>query len=94
MPRFALKKSNAAAAALASRSVLPEQAEPKGLDVASLNRLLQRRSIPSSAPADNDCHRAEPRTHVSQAHEGPMSEMRRQESEEAAGTSTADASGH
>ena len=36
MPKSALKKSNAAAAALASRPELPEQPEPDTLDVANL----------------------------------------------------------
>lgn len=39
MPRSALKKSNAAAAAQAARPPLPEQPDPKDLDVAALTPL-------------------------------------------------------
>lgn len=39
MPKSALKKSNAAAAALAARPELPEQPDPSKLDVASLTPL-------------------------------------------------------
>lgn len=39
MPRSALKKSNAAAAAQAARPPLPEQPDPKTLDVAALTPL-------------------------------------------------------
>jgi translation initiation factor 2 subunit 3 len=38
-PKSALKKTNAAAAAAASKPVLPEQPDPKDLDVASLTPL-------------------------------------------------------